>query len=196
MIEILLIAGSLSMDAFAVSVSSAACSKGLTRFHMLRAAFAFGLFQFLMPLVGAGVGLAFSSFIASFDHWVAFALLALVGGKMLVEVIKEWKESPNACECPVDGEKKDIKSKRILLALSVATSIDALAIGMSFAVIGRPILSSSLIIGAVTFIICAGGFFFGRKVGCLLGRYAQLAGGLVLIGIGARILFNHLTQGL
>ena len=192
MLEILLIAVSLSMDAFAVSVSSAACTKNLTRFHMLRASFAFGLFQFLMPLAGWFIGASFSSYISSFDHWIAFALLALVGGKMLIEVVQEWKESPDAC--PVDEEetKRDLSSKRIVLLLAIATSIDALAVGMSFSVIGRAALLPSVIIGFVTFIICLSGFFFGKKLGILFGRYAQLAGGIVLIGIGVRILLQHI----
>jgi putative Mn2+ efflux pump MntP len=194
MLEILLIAVSLSMDAFAVSVSSAACSKNLTRFHMLRASFAFGLFQFLMPLAGWFIGASFSSYIKSFDHWVAFALLAFVGGKMLIEVFKEWKEDPDAASCPTDGEekKRDLSSKRIVLLLAIATSIDALAVGMSFSVIGQSALMPSVIIGLVTFAICLSGFFFGKKLGLLFGRYAQLVGGCVLIGIGARILLQHI----
>ena len=192
MLEILLIAVSLSMDAFAVSVSSAACTKNLTRFHMIRASFAFGLFQFLMPLAGWFIGSSFSSYISSFDHWIAFALLAFVGGKMLIEVVQEWKESPDAC--PVDEEetKRDLSSKRIVLLLAIATSIDALAVGMSFSVIGRAALLPSVIIGFVTFIICLSGFFFGKKLGIIFGRYAQLAGGIVLIGIGVRILLQHI----
>jgi putative Mn2+ efflux pump MntP len=197
MIEILLVAVSLSMDAFAVSVSSAACSKHLTRYHMLRAAFAFGLFQFIMPLAGWFLGAAFSVYIKSFDHWIAFGILVFVGGKMLVEVYEEWKESPDACACPTGEEekKRDLTSKRIVFLLAVATSIDALAVGISFSVIGTPALLPSAIIGLVTFAICSGGFFFGKKIGCILGRYAQLAGGLVLAAIGARILFSHLAAG-
>jgi len=195
MLEILLIAVSLSMDAFAVSVSSAACSKNLTRFHMIRAAFAFGLFQFLMPLAGWFIGASFSFFIKSFDHWIAFALLVFVGGKMLIEVVQEWKEYPDADSCPVDDEekKRDLSSKRIMLLLATATSIDALAVGMSFSLIGRAALLPSAIIGAVTFVICLSGFFFGKKLGILFGRYAQLAGGCVLIGIGVRILLQHIV---
>jgi manganese efflux pump family protein len=195
MIETLLIAVSLSMDAFAVSISSAACTKGLRRYHMVRAAFAFGLFQFLMPLAGWFLGATFSGLIASFDHWIAFALLAFVGGKMLVEVIKEWKENPGAVvSCPSGDEekKRDITSKRIVFALAIATSIDALAVGMSFAVMGQNALQPSIIIGVVTFIICLFGFFFGKRLGGLFGRYAQLAGGIVLVGIGARILISHI----
>jgi putative Mn2+ efflux pump MntP len=195
MLEIILIAVSLSMDAFAVSVSSAACTKNLTRFHMLRASFAFGLFQFLMPLVGWFIGASFNSYIRSFDHWIAFALLAFVGGKMLIEVFQEWKEDPDADSCPVDEEekKRDLSSKRIVLLLAIATSIDALAVGMSFSVIGREALLPSVIIGFVTFFICLSGFFFGKKLGILFGRYAQLAGGCILIGIGIRILLQHIV---
>jgi len=194
MTETLLIAISLSMDAFAVSVSSAACTKHLTRYHMLRAAAAFGLFQFLMPLAGWFLGSAFNAFIGSFDHWIAFSLLALVGGKMLFEVYEEWKESPDPEACPVgeEAKKRDLTSKRIVLLLAVATSIDALAVGMSFSVMGQAALLPSLVIGLVTFILCTIGFFFGKRIGCLLGRYAQIAGGIVLIAIGGKILSSHL----
>lgn len=196
MLEFILIGVSLSMDAFAVSVSSAACSKNLTRYHMVRAAFAFGLFQFLMPLAGWFLGATFSGFIGSFDHWIAFGLLALVGGKMLVEAIQEWKDDPETeGHCPTGDEakKRDITSKRIVFALAVATSIDALAVGMSFAVIGQPALEPSVVIGLVTLVVCLLGFFFGKRIGTLLGRYAQIAGGIVLVGIGARILISHLV---
>jgi len=198
MLEIFIIALSLSMDAFAVSVSAAACSRHLSRYHMLRAAAAFGLFQFLMPLAGWFLGSAFNALINSFDHWIAFGLLVLVGGKMLVEVYEEWKENPDACACPTGKEevKKDLSSKRIVLLLAVATSIDALAVGMSFSIIGRPAFGPSLIIGIVTFTLCSIGFFFCKIIGCILGRYAQLAGGIVLIGIGAKILAGHLLNGL
>ncbi len=198
MIETLLIALSLSMDAFAVSVSSAACTKGLSRRHMLRAAFAFGLFQFLMPLAGWFLGHAFKDLISAFDHWVAFALLAFVGGKILMEVIGEWRNSPDPASCPVDEEtaKRDLSSKRIVFVLAIATSIDALAVGMSFSLIGKAALQPSVIIGIVTFIVCSAGFFFGKKIGLLFGRWAEIAGGVVLIGIGTRILLSHVLAGI
>ncbi len=196
MIETLLIAVSLSMDAFAVSVSAAACSKNLTRFHMLRAALAFGFFQFIMPLAGWFLGNAFSVLIGAWDHWIAFGLLAIVGGKMLVEVYEERKENREPGSCPADGkeEKRNLSSKRIVFLLAVATSIDALAVGMTFSVIGRTALEPALVIGLVTFVLCSFGFFFGKKIGCLLGQYAQIAGGLVLICIGIKILTDHLSQ--
>ena len=195
MIETLLIAISLSMDAFAVSVSAAACSKNLRPFHMFRAAAAFGLFQFVMPLAGWLLGDAFSALIRAFDHWVAFALLAIVGGKMLIEVYEEWKQSPGEA-CPIDEDaKRDLTSKRIVLVLAIATSIDALAVGISFSAIGTPALVPSLVIGAVTFIVCGLAFLFGKRIGFIFGRYAQVVGGLVLLGIGARILLSHLLSG-
>jgi manganese efflux pump family protein len=196
MLEILLVAVSLSMDAFAVSVSAVACSKNLSRAHMLRAAFAFGLFQFLMPLAGWFLGSAASGLIGGLDHWIAFALLAFVGGKMLAETFLEWKENPDA-SCALEGDtaKRDLSSKRIVFLLAIATSIDALAVGISFAVIGKAAFVPSLMIGGVTFVICSLGFFFGKKAGLLLGRYAQLAGGIVLIAIGVKILASHLSLG-
>jgi manganese efflux pump family protein len=197
MLEILLVAVCLSMDAFAVSISSAACAKNLSARHMLRAAAAFGAFQFLMPLAGWFLGSTFKTLIGSFDHWIAFALLLAVGGKMLVEVYEEWRASPDANACPTGDEVKklDISSKRVTLILAIATSIDALAVGISFAIIGQPAFRPSAIIGIVTFVICVAGFAFGKRIGLLLGRYAQLAGGLVLIGIGTRILAAHLSAG-
>lgn len=198
MIEILLIALSLSMDAFAVSVSSAACSKGLSRMHMFRAAATFGLFQFIMPLAGWLLGTTFSGMIKAFDHWIAFGLLAFVGGKMLLEAIEEFREPAETCPAP--GSKKerglDVCDVRVLLVLALATSIDALAVGISFSVIGQPAFVPSLVIGLVTCIVCSVGFLFGRKIGSWLGRWAQLAGGLVLVGIGIRILAGHFAGGI
>lgn len=198
MLEILLIAVSLSLDAFAVSVSAAACSSNLRRFHMVRAAGAFGLFQFLMPVAGALAGSSFSGYICSCDHWIAFSLLALVGGHMIAEVWGEWREDPEGTACPVGDEakKRDLSSKRVVLALAVATSLDALAVGMSFAVVNRPALAPSVIIGIVTFILCLFGFASGKRIGQVFGRWAQLCGGLVLIGIGARILVSHIISGI
>lgn len=195
MIETLLIAISLSMDAFAVSLSAAACSKNLRPIHMLRAAAAFGFFQFMMPLAGWFLGDAFSALICAFDHWVAFTLLAIVGGKMLFEVYEEWKQNPGEA-CPADDDdKRDLTSKRVVLVLAIATSIDALAVGISFSAIGTPALVPSLVIGGVTFVLCALAFLFGKRIGFIFGRYAQTVGGLVLLGIGARILLSHLLSG-
>lgn len=197
MIETALIALSLSMDAFAVSLTASACAPSLARSHMVRASLAFGLFQFMMPIAGWFLGAAFSERIDSFDHWIAFGLLAVVGGKMLVECVEGWMRSPDACPCPggEDAVACDVSSAKTVLVLAVATSIDALAVGVGLSIVGSPIALTAGVVGLVTFCLCLAGFFFGRKLGCLLGRYAQLAGGLVLIAIGVRILVEHLSFG-
>ena len=197
MTEIILIALSLTMDAFAVSVSSAACTKNLRKKHMLRAALAFGVFQGAMPLAGWFAGYAFIERISHIDHWIAFGLLFLIGGKMLIEAAEDFVKHPKPA-CPTEAEKKkrDLSSKRVLIALAIATSIDALAVGMSFAVIRQPILLPSAVIGFVTALVCGAGFIFGKRIGLLFGRFAQIAGGLTLIAIGARILAAHLRLGI
>lgn len=198
MIELILIALGLSMDAFAVSVSAAACSKTLSRRHMIRAAAAFGLFQFLMPIAGWLAGSSFTGLISSIDHWVAFCLLALVGGKMLAGAIAELGSDRTGDGCPTGEEaaKRDLSSKRVTIALALATSIDALAVGVSFSVIGRPAISPAIAIGAITFVVCLLGFAMGRRAGQALGRYAEIAGGAVLVAIGAKILCEHLACSL
>lgn len=197
-LEILLIALGLSMDAFAVSVSAAACTKNLRRRHMARAAVAFGLFQFLMPVAGWLAGAALARAIASIDHWIAFAILAFIGGKMAAGAFREIRDDPSGASCPVgaEAEKRDLSSKRVTLALAVATSIDALAVGIGFSVIGRPALQPAIVIGTVTLAVCLVGFAAGRRAGQALGRYAEIAGGLVLVAIGAKILCEHLACGL
>ncbi len=198
MTELLLIALGLSMDAFAVSVSSAACTKHLPKRHMFRAALAFGFFQFLMPVAGWLAGSTLARAIASIDHWIAFGLLAFVGGKMAAGAVREFRDDPSGETCPTGAEaaKRDLSSKRVTLALAFATSIDALAVGVSFSVIGKPALSPAIVIGTVTLAVCLGGFAIGRRAGKALGRYAEIAGGLVLVAIGARILCEHLACGL
>jgi len=191
MLTYLLVAVGLSMDAFAVSVSSGICAKGGLPLHSaLRASLAFGLFQFAMPLAGWLLGGAFRAYIEGFDHWIAFGLLALVGGKMIVESFEI--EDPAACDD--EGRSKvDVANPRILLALSVATSIDALAVGLSYSVMGERILLPSTVIGLVTASICLAGFEFGKRIGAAFERWAELGGGLVLVGIGAKILIEHLS---
>jgi putative Mn2+ efflux pump MntP len=186
MIAVLFIALSLSMDAFAVSVSSGVGIRDLKFFHALRASFFFGLFQFLMPLAGWCLGSVFTSYIEAFDHWIAFGLLAFIGGKMLVEALRR---GPDRTGKTAAG---DIRGLKTLLILSVATSIDALAAGISLSIMGSGVWLSAAIIGGVTFLVCLCGFEFGRRVGLVLEKWAQTAGGLILIGIGVKILVQHL----
>jgi putative Mn2+ efflux pump MntP len=188
--SIVLIGFSLAMDAFAVSVSSGISIKDLRVFHALRASFSFALFQFAMPVAGWYLGMAFAAYIQVFDHWVAFGLLALIGGKMLFEALKEKKEKEGT-----GGRCRDIRSLPCLFLLSLATSIDALAVGLSFSLLGRGIWFPALLISVITFAVCLTGFEFGRHIGVLLEKRAGMLGGLILIGIGIKILLEHLLAG-
>jgi putative Mn2+ efflux pump MntP len=188
---LLLLALGVSADAFAVALG-----KGLQlRAHVLRTALvfatAFGLSQAIMPLLGWLLGSTFADAIAPWDHWISFGLLALVGGKMLWEAL-----SPDA---PVDAEHPehvhDIEafSGREVVLLSIATSIDALAVGVSFAFLNVDVAIAVTTIGLVTFALSFLAVFVGYRIGTRFRRPAEIVGGLVLIGIGTQILIEHLT---
>ena len=183
-LSIILIAVGLSMDCFAVALSGSVAMKSLSAWKVIRTSLAFGVFQTLMPLIGWLAGQTMVSLISAYDHWIAFGLLGYVGGKMAWEAFHEERE---------EKEHTDITSGFTLLTLSVATSIDALAVGLSFAFIKAGIAEPSIIIGVVCFAITAAGFILGRKLGEIFGRRAELIGGFVLIAIGIRILVEHLT---
>jgi putative Mn2+ efflux pump MntP len=196
----ILIGLSLSMDAFAVSVSSGICVQNLKIWHEIRSSAAFGLAQFVMPVAGWFLGAAFIAWIAPFDHWIAFAMLAFIGGKMLIGAIRSKPGCPeeSAGETAPDASAAradDITSLPYLLTVAFATSIDALAVGLSFGVLGHSLWLPAGIIGVVTFVVCLAGFALGKRAGLALGKYAQIAGGLVLIGIGVKILAEHLLTG-
>ncbi len=182
LLSIFLIALSLSADCFAVALSASCTNRSFTRLQILRVAGFFGFFQALMPLLGWFAINTVAKYITNFDHWVAFGLLAVVGGKMLWEAFHH-----NAEEKPVD-----ISRGWMLLTLSVATSLDALAVGMAFALEDTNIWLAAPVIGIVAFIIAAIGFIIGRKVGQIFGKRAEMIGGIILIGIGIRILLTHL----
>jgi putative Mn2+ efflux pump MntP len=193
MISTLLIGISLSMDAFAISVGSGICIPNLKPFHAVRSSLFFGVFQFLMPVAGWYLGYSFASYIKAFDHWIAFGLLAFIGGKMIFEALRRKNaEKPREEDASKSG---DIRSLPYLLTLSVATSIDALAVGLSFSLLGRAIWLPAAGIGCITFVICMLGFEAGRHIGTVLEKWAELAGGLVLTGIGVKILLEHLLAG-
>ncbi|MDR2028647.1 MAG: manganese efflux pump MntP family protein [Treponema sp.] len=196
-----LIGLSLSMDAFAVSLSSGICIRNLKPFHAIRASFFFGLFQFIMPLAGWYLGRTFVSYIEAYDHWVAFILLALVGGRMIREGLKKGRSAKHKGDDPAgetpetereEDNGRDIRSLGALLTLSLATSIDALAIGLSFSILSQGIWGSAALIGTITFLVCLTGFEFGKRLGVLFERGAPLVGGLILIGIGTKIIIEHL----
>ncbi len=185
-LSLLGIAVGLSMDAFAVSIAAGLAVSRVTPRHVFRVGFHFGLFQFLMPILGWLVGGQLSATIGGCDHWVAFALLAYVGGKMLWEARRK-DDTPNP------SENKDPTRGLSLLTLSVATSIDALAVGLSMALLGVSVWIPSVAIGVVTACLSALGITFGGRIGSRWGRWAEVAGGIVLILIGVRVLLSHLT---
>ena len=191
--EILLIAIGLSMDAFAVSVGkglSARADGGRTASHAVCAALWFGGFQALMPLLGWLLGSAFASLISSIDHWVAFALLALIGGNMLREAF-----SGDDDDAATDADNAADFGAKTMLLLAVATSIDALAVGVNFGIMGTNIWLAIAIIGVLTAIISLVGLKIGNFVGEKFKTKAEIFGGIVLIGIGVKILVEHLFFG-
>jgi putative Mn2+ efflux pump MntP len=188
MLQIVLIALALSMDAFAVSIGSGICVPSIKPFHALRASLAFGFFQFAMPVAGWLIGGSFRSLIQGFDHWIAFGLLLLIGGKMVLEFFTAKDRQNSSC----DDTRSDIRNPWTLLLLAVATSIDALAVGLSYSILGAPILIPAIVIGAVTFVLCLIGVEFGKRIGARFERWAELTGGLILVFIGTRILIEHL----
>lgn len=183
-LELMMIAIGLSMDAFAVALC-----KGLNmrRFQAKQAfliAFFFGGFQALMPLIGWLLGKQFEAYITAFDHWIAFALLALIGSKMILEAIR-GEEEEDTCD-----DRLDVKE---LTIMAIATSIDALAIGVTFAFLQVQIVPSVLLIGATTLLLSFAGVAAGNTFGSRLMKKAEIAGGVILILIGLKILIEHLT---
>jgi putative Mn2+ efflux pump MntP len=179
---IIFIAFGLSMDAFAVSIASGCTVKKLKIKYALKISVFFGLFQAFMPVIGWMAGLTLIDFISGFDHWIAFGLLCYVGGKMIYDSIK------------IDEDRKKIDPLNIyiLLLLSIATSVDALAVGLSFAFLRVLIITPVVLIGVVTFILSFIGVIIGDRIGYFFEKRIELIGGLVLIGIGFRILLEHL----
>lgn len=182
-ISLLIIALSLSVDCFAVSLSGGASIKTLSAPHLLRASLSFGLFQATMPALGWLAGRTVVDLVADYDHWVVFGLLATIGGKMIWEATRP----DNGC-----GRDIDITKGWLLLTLSLATSIDALAVGLSFAFLEVDIVLACSVIGVVAFLASTIGFMLSRKLGKLVGERAEIIGGVVLIIIGLRILLSHI----
>lgn len=180
----------LSMDAFAVSLAKGICLKDDELKYSLRVSLFFGGFQALMPLLGWWVGRYFESYIKSFDHWIAFILLSIIGGKMLIEAIKGLKSSEDD-NIPTECERDEFSYKK-LTVLAIATSIDALAVGVSLAFLSVSIIPSITIIGITTFVLSFFAVFLGKKLGEYMQSYAEIIGGVILIGIGIKILFEHL----
>jgi putative Mn2+ efflux pump MntP len=181
-LSILLIALALSADCFAVALSGSIHVKTGSFTPILRTAVTFGVFQAVMPALGWLAGRTVLNFISGYDHWVAFILLALVGGRMIWESFR-----------PAGSRKRiDISKGFLLVALAVATSIDALAVGLTFAFLKVNIAVACSIIGVVAFGVTIAGFTLGKKVTIWLGKYAEAIGGIILIAIGLRVLLTHI----
>lgn len=181
-ITIVFLAVGLSFDSFAVSVCSGLNLPHIRFFQATKIAIFLALFQSFMPLLGWLVGNSMKSVIEPVDHWIAFGLLSLIGGKMIIESF-------------VSSENREIKNPlhiRVILTLSLATSIDALAVGFSFATLLDKIVMAVFVIGAVTFIASMLGILLGKKTGPKINRYAEITGGLILIFIGLKILIEHM----
>lgn len=196
-VSIIFTAIALAMDAFAVSITKGMTLKSLSKGIAIKIALFFGVFQAAMPLIGWILGIGFQDHIKAIDHWVALILLSILGGKMIYEFYKgrkEDKDEVNDAEIEVSTtleSDKDELSNKELTTLAIATSIDALAVGISFAFLDVNIILSSLIIGVITFIICFIGVIAGKKIGGLFKDYAELIGGIILIIIGINIFNEH-----
>ena len=175
------IAVALAMDAFAVALAAGLALSPLTGRHLFRLGFHFGLFQAMMPVLGWLAGLSVQSYISAYDHWIAFGLLAFVGTKMIREAFGDEQEK--AAKDPTRGWS--------LVMLSVATSIDALAVGLSLAMLRVDIWMPALVIGLVAVVFTVCGMLLGKKAGTLWGRRVEVLGGAVLLLIGFKILAEH-----
>ena len=178
------IALGLAMDAFAVSLGTGFTLKGITPKQTFRLAFHFGLFQFLMPIIGWFAGENILKYIQAFDHWVAFILLFFIGGRMIRESFKFGEKPSRHISDPTKGSS--------LLILSLATSVDALAVGLSLAALHVDIIYPAVVIGLVAFGMTALGVKIGPFLGKLIGKRVELLGGVILILVGLKILFDHL----
>jgi putative Mn2+ efflux pump MntP len=181
-VTIVLIAVGLAMDAFAVSITSGLAMKCFNAGNALKLAVFFGAFQACMPMLGWWAGTGLRNLISAVDHWVAFAILSAVGGKMIVESFKLKTEDSAACRMDLSW----------LLLVSVATSIDALAVGVSLSFLRVPIIAPAVIIGAVTCAISFAGVYIGKRIGHFFENKIEILGGLILIFIGAKIVLEHL----
>ena len=194
---ILLTAFALAMDAFAVAVATGAILRTVTFGQVLRMSLCFGFFQAGMPIIGWLAGSAVYKYIAAYDHWIAFVLLGAIGAHMSLEGFAAYREARAKglclCEIPANGPAKDPTRGYTLLVLGIATSIDALAVGISLSMVEAGIMVAALVIGVVCALVTSAGLYLGAFA-CrnqYLSHFAGILGGFVLIGIGAKILVEH-----
>ena len=181
-IQLLMIGIGLSMDAFAVSICKGLCMKKVDKKYTLLIGCFFGGFQALMPFLGWALGTQFARYITKYDHWLAFILLAFIG----IGMLREAREKETETVCPIS------RNYRELFMLAVATSIDALAVGITFAFLGTNIWLAIALIGCTTFVISILGVLVGNRFGIRYKSKAEIAGGVILILIGVKILLEHL----
>jgi len=184
--SIIALAVGLAMDAMAVAAARGLATPRLLPRHVLLVALYFGAFQALMPLLGYYAGAQVGPWISAWDHWVAFVLLVAVGGKMLWEGLAGGDGAGEVCE-------RRLFAPAAMLVLAVATSIDALAVGFTLPMLGAPLAASVVTIGVTTAVLSAIGIGIGRRLGPMLGKRLDVFGGLVLVGLGIKILVEHLT---
>jgi putative Mn2+ efflux pump MntP len=176
------IAVALAMDAFAVALAAGVTLERITGRHLFRFGFHFGLFQALMPVIGWLAGITVQRYISAYDHWIAFGLLAFVGIKMIREAFEEEDEETGPTD-PTRG--------LTMLMLAVATSIDALAVGLSLGMLGVSVWLPAVVIGLVCGVLTVIGMLLGGRIGSLWGKRVEVLGGLVLCGIGVKIILEH-----
>lgn len=181
LIEIILLGVSLAMDATAVSICKGLSMKKLDKKKVITIALYFGVFQAIMPIIGYLLGISFKEVVESIDHWIAFFLLAVIGINMIRESLSEESENLN-----------DLTDFKTMTPLAIATSIDALAVGITFAFLSVNIVEAVTIIGIITIVLSIIGVFIGNKFGNKYGKRAETIGGIVLVSIGLKILLEHL----
>jgi putative Mn2+ efflux pump MntP len=179
-VQIFIISVSLAMDALSVSIAGGMQTKKVKIANALKVSFFFGIFQAFMPVIGWLIGDVMQGYVAAIDHWVAFFLLGFIGVNMIRAALSEKEE-----------DKKDVLQYKNLLILSVATSIDALIVGITLSVLEIPFFVSIITIGLVTFILCFFGYIFGSALGKIFGKRIEILGGVALIAIGTKILVEH-----
>jgi len=181
LVTVFLLAVGLGVDAFSVAIGIGAASTQKSWQPVLRLASSFGVFQFAMPIIGWLAGLTIVNIIAGYDHWVAFALLVYVGCRMIWEALSKDEEK----------ETNDQTKGLSLLLLSIATSIDALAVGFSFSLLKTEIIFPAVIIGVICFLMTVGGMIFGKRLAGIFGKKVGILGGIVLVAIGVKIIIDH-----
>ena len=183
LLSIFIIAVSLSVDSFAASVVLGASSKRVKIINVIKVAFIMGFFQSMMPIIGWGVGDKFKYLISNYDHWIAFVLLGIVGGKMIYESFNDGNKPENSFH---------ISNFYLLVTLGISTSIDALVVGVGFGILKVSVFTPAIIIGVITFLFSATGVLVGKNVGAKFGSKFEIIGGVVLILLGVKILIEHL----